>query len=571
MPDTAAEPGAVPGRERDTLGAAGPLSGLGVGPGRTAGPVFRLAPPPGLPARPPPVVDPEAELTAATRALGAVADELRRLADAAEGPAAEVLRTQAMMAGDPVIADAVAAKVDQARPAAWAISDAVAEQQEALLALGGYFAERTADLADIRDRAVAEVLGLPRPGLPSPGVPFVLVAEDLSPADTARLDLDTVLAIVTGRGGPTGHTAILARSRGLPAVVSCQGILDLAEGTVVSVDGTTGIVAIADDKQAVAGPAPAQRERDRQHAVTGPGRTADGHPIPLLRNIGGATDLAGDTTDIEGVGLLRTEFLFLHRTDPPTTDEQQRAYTEVFAALPGRKIVVRTLDAGADKPLPFLGLAPEDNPALGVRGLRTARQRPDVLADQLRAISKAAAATGADVWLMAPMVATAAEAASFAEQARAAGLSTVGAMIEVPAAALRARQLLEVVDFVSIGTNDLGQYTLAADRTNGALADLLDPWQPALLELIATCADAGKVEGKPVGVCGEAAGDPLLALVLTGMGVTSLSMSGPNVAPVRATLAAHTRGECEHLARLALAAPDAATARSAVAAQALSG
>jgi phosphotransferase system enzyme I (PtsI) len=236
----------------------------------------------------------------------------------------------------------------------------------------------------------------------------------------------------------------------------------------------------------------------------------------------------------------------------------------VFAALGGRKIVLRTLDAGADKPLPFLGLADEENPALGVRGLRIAREHPAVLTDQLEAVSRAAKATGADVWVMAPMVATAAEADSFAASVRRLGLAA-GVMIEVPAAALRARGLLEVVDFVSLGTNDLSQYTMAADRMNGDLADLLDPWQPAVLSLVAEVARAGHDAGKPVGVCGESAGDPLLALVFTGMGVTTLSMSGPVLPAVRASLAAHTLAECERLARLALDAPDAVSARRAVA------
>jgi phosphotransferase system enzyme I (PtsI) len=284
--------------------------------------------------------------------------------------------------------------------------------------------------------------------------------------------------------------------------------------------------------------------------------------VPLLLNVGGAGEV---NPNAEGVGLFRTEFLFLDRTDAPTAAEQERAYAEVFGAVGARRIVLRTLDAGADKPLPFLGLAAEENPALGVRGLRVARDHPAVLSDQLRAVAGAAASTGARVWVMAPMVATTAEAAAFVADARAAGLATAGVMIEVPAAALQARRLLEVVDFVSIGTNDLSQYTMAADRMSGELADLLDPWQPAVLSLVAEVARAGRELGKPVGVCGESAGDPLLALVFTGMGVASLSMSGGVLPAVRAALATHTLADCERLARLALAAPDPTTARHTVA------
>jgi phosphotransferase system enzyme I (PtsI) len=524
-----------------------------------------MSPPPSLPERPPAVDDQAAEADAASAALRFVADELTRLSKQVEGTASDVLDTESMMAVDPTLADAVSRHVEAGRPAAWAVTDAIAEQQEAFAALGGYFAERAADLADVRDRAVARLLGEPMPGLPMPGEQYVLAADDLSPADTALLDPSAVLAIVTRRGGPTSHTAILAKARGLPAVVGCAGVLDLPDGTVVSVDGTTGAVSTVDESAAGGIREAAARERERLSSMTGPGMTADGHEVPLLLNVGSAADVRRDA---EGIGLFRTEFLFLGRTSAPTVDEQERAYAEVFAALGAGKIVVRTLDAGADKPLPFLGLAAEDNPALGVRGLRIARDHPAVLADQLAAVARAARSTGAEVWVMAPMVATAAEAEAFATEVRKAGLPTAGAMIEVPAAALRADRLLAAVDFVSIGTNDLSQYTLAADRMNGALADLLDPWQPAVLELVAGVASAGRDVGKPVGVCGESAGDPLLALVFAGMGITTLSMSGSVVPAVRAALAAHTLADCERLARLALDAPDATTARQAVAAAA---
>lgn len=540
------------------------MSGLGVSPGRTAGPVHAMGSPPVLPAVEPAVTAEDGER--ATAALAFVSAALDELAGQVTGAAAEVLATQAMMAADPTLADAVSAKVAAGRPAAWAITDAIADQQEAFVALGGYFAERAADLADLRDRAVAWLLDEPMPGLPRPGVPYVLAADDLSPADTALLD-STVLAIVTRRGGPTSHTAILARARGLPAVVGCAGILDVADGTTLSVDGGTGAVAPVTPAEAAAIREEGLAAKAAASALTGPGRTADGQAVPLLLNVGGAADLAKDAEDAEGVGLFRTEFLFLGRTTAPSVVEQESAYRDLFEAAGDRKVVLRTLDAGADKPLPFLGLAAEENPALGVRGLRTARIQPSVLADQLEAVARAATATGADVWVMAPMVATAAEAAEFAALVYKAGLQTAGAMIEVPAAALRARSILASVDFVSIGTNDLSQYTLAADRMNGELADLLDPWQPAVLELVARVAAAGRDLGKPVGVCGEAASDPLLACVFAGMGITSLSMSAPSVPAVRAALAANTMADCERLAQLALDAADAESARKAVAGQ----
>jgi phosphotransferase system enzyme I (PtsI) len=536
------------------------LTGIGVSPGLAAGPVHRVAPPPRLPAASP-VTDPAAEVGRAVEALAAVAAELnRRAGAAADATAAEILRAQVMMAEDPVLREAVEAAVGDGLDAPHAIRQALLAHRAAFEAAGGYLAERVADLDDLRDRAVAACLGEPMPGIPDPGRPFVLVARDLAPADTAGLDPGRVLALVTAAGGPTSHTAIVARSLGLPAVVRCPEVLDLADGTLVSVDGATGQVRAGIDPDTADGVRDRERRRrERVAGSTGPGRTADGHRVALLANIGSARDLTGE---VEGVGLFRTELLYLDRTEPPGHDEQVAAYAEVFRAMAGRRVVLRTLDAGADKPLPFLDQGDEPNPALGVRGLRTARTRPDVLAGQLDAVAEAARATDAEVWVMAPMVTTAAEAAQFADRCRAAGLPTAGAMVEVPAAALRAGALLRAVDFLSIGTNDLSQYAFAADRQCGDLADLLDPWQPVLLELIAGCAAAGRAAGRPVGVCGEAAADPGLAVVLTGLGVTSLSMSARSVPAVRAALAEHTMADCRRLAEAALTAGDAAAARA---------
>ena len=547
-------------------GAAGALAGLGVSPGVVVGPVCRMGARPELPPAGSPPADPDAEVAAAAAALAAVADDLTARAAGAGDEAAAILDAQSLMAADPALADGVADRVRAGASAAHALHAAFSEYRELLAAAGGYLAERVADLDDVRDRAVAVALGRPLPGVPAPGHPYVLVAEDLAPADTVGLDPAVVLALVTELGSPTSHTAILARSLGLPAVVGCRDATDLADGTVVRVDGGTGTVEVGVDPASATAAGPAAVPD-----YAGPGRTADGRPVQLLLNVGSAADLAAGTdaaraaglAAAEGVGLFRTELLFLDRADPPGADEQRRAYEELFRAAGGRKVVLRTLDAGADKPLPFLGLRPEPNPALGVRGLRVARVRPDVLADQLAAVAAAAGATDTEVWVMAPMVSTAAEAASFASAVRSAGLPTAGVMVEVPAAALHAARLLAEVDFLSIGTNDLGQYTMAADRQSGELAELLDPWQPAVLQLVAACGAAGRAAGKPVGVCGEAAADPLLALVLAGLGLTSLSMAPRSLPAVGAALAAHSLSRCQALAELALAAPDARAAVSA--------
>jgi phosphotransferase system enzyme I (PtsI) len=398
------------------------------------------------------------------------------------------------------------------------------------------------------------------PGIPAPGYPIVLTARDLSPADTATLPGSDVVALLTEEGGPTSHTAILAKSLGLPAVVGCRAAADVEVGVPVLVDGSTGEVRIGPDaERALAAGLPAARPID----ASGPGRTRDGVGVALLNNVGTLADArAAAATDSEGVGLFRTEFLFLGRRTEPGVDEQADAYAEVFRAFGDRPVVLRTLDAGSDKPLPFLPLGEEENPALGVRGLRTSTVFPEALSGQLTAVAKAARAVGRSVRVMAPMVATAEEASWFADTAREHGIDDVGVMIEVPAAALRAGELLDVVDFVSIGTNDLGQYTMAADRAAGALGHLLDPWQPALLDLVALVGAAGRARGKPVGVCGEAASDPLLAAVLVGLGVTSLSMAPVSRPAVHSELAGLSADDCVDIAEAARGSVGARQARA---------
>ncbi|QSB13232.1 phosphoenolpyruvate--protein phosphotransferase [Natronosporangium hydrolyticum] len=544
------------------------LRGIGVSPGAAAGPAYALAPAPQLPS-PTGGSDPATELPRANTALAAVAAELTRRAEHTPlADAAEILRAQALMADDPVLRDAVAAAVTAGADAPHAIDSALAEHRRAFLAAGGYLADRVTDLDDLRDRAVAACLDLPMPGIPDPGCPFVLVAADLAPADTAGLDPTQVLAVVTESGGPTSHTAILARSLGLPAVVGCRQVRKVPDGTVLAVDGTTGEVTIAPEPATVAALTKREQARRRRLAATsGPGRTADGQPVGLLANLGQPAELAAaHAAGAEGVGLFRTELLYLDRPTPPSLDEQIAMYTELFTRAGDGRVVVRTLDAGADKPLPFLANdttgTTEPNPALGVRGYRLRRRGPEVLASQLKAIGVAAQTTGAQVWVMAPMIATPAEAAEFAADCRAHGVTRTGVMIEVPAAALQARAIAAEVDFLSIGTNDLSQYAFAADRECADLADLLDPWQPALLGLIGACTEAGRVAGIPVGVCGEAAADPALAVVLAGLGVNSLSMAPAAIPAVRDSLANHQLADCQRAAEAALAAPDAARART---------
>jgi phosphotransferase system enzyme I (PtsI) len=298
---------------------------------------------------------------------------------------------------------------------------------------------------------------------------------------------------------------------------------------------------------------------------SGTGATADGHLVPLLANVGGAKDaVAAAKLGAQGVGLFRTEFCFLERDTEPTVEEQAAAYKGVFDAFPGKKVVLRTLDAGADKPLPFLTDSTEPNPALGVRGYRTDFTTPGVLDRQLEAIALAEKQSEAEVWVMAPMISTAEEAARFASMCADAGIKTPGVMVEVPSAALTADTILREVSFASLGTNDLTQYAMAADRQLGPLAGLNTPWQPAVLRLVGLTVEGAAAEGhnKPVGVCGEAAADPALAVVLTGLGVTTLSMTARSLAAVAAVLKTVTLAEAQELAKLALSAPSATEARA---------
>ncbi len=408
-------------------------------------------------------------------------------------------------------------------------------------------AERVTDLRDIRSRVVARLVGEPEPGVTLTDEPVVLVATDLAPADTAGLDPKLVLGLVTERGGPTSHTAIIARQLGIPCVVGATGVVAAAAGHTLLLDGAAGTIEL--DPDATEAAERVARDTEERAALAqwqGPGRTADGHPVKLLANVADAASaVAAAVGPVSGVGLFRTELSFLDRETEPTVEEQTAVYAGVLAPFVGedRHVVVRTLDAGSDKPIAFATHPGEENPALGVRGLRLSFTDHGLLDRQLDAVAAAAQQSGATTWVMAPMVATVDEARDFAQSARARGL-VPGVMVEVPSAALLADRILAEVDFLSIGTNDLTQYAMAADRLCTDLAHLTDPWQPAVLQLIAMTAAAGERAGKPVGVCGEAAADPLLACVLVGLGVTSLSMAVAAVRPVGARLATASLEQC---------------------------
>lgn len=518
-------------------------------------------------------LDPGGELAEADRpaeaerfaqAAAVVAQRLRDRAEKGSGPAAEVLTATAQLAQDRAWLGSAENAIKAGKPAIRATAEAAAQFIDLFTKMGGLMAERVTDLKDIRDRVVAELAGLPEPGVPDPTEPSILCAEDLAPADTAGLDPHRVVGLATTLGGPTSHTAIIARQLGIPCVVAVRGLDDVAAGAMVLLDGSRGTVTVDPDRaDAAAAVSAADVAAAAMAGWAGPGATADGHPVAILANVAdGTAARAARLAPVEGVGLFRTELCFLNRDSEPTVDEQAEIYAEVLDAFAGHKVVIRTLDAGSDKPLKFITNPEEENPALGVRGFRIVGIDADLVTRQLDAIAAAAERTGNAPWVMAPMIATAEEASRFAGLARERNLYP-GVMIEIPAAALLADRILEHVEFLSIGTNDLAQYTMAADRMSSDLATLTDPWQPAVLALVAQTARAGQASGKPVGVCGEAAADPLLACILVGLGISSLSAAASAVTPVGAKLASVSLAQCRDAAEAVLGTASPAQARAA--------
>ncbi|WP_430592070.1 phosphoenolpyruvate--protein phosphotransferase [Humidisolicoccus flavus] len=538
------------------------IRGLGVGGGIAVGTVLWMPDPLPDPEDAQSSMTPDEEYARAIASLDATARELARRAEGADVTTADILLAESLMATDPMVVDGIRERVWRGRTAERAVFEAVAAIEALLESLGGTQAERAADYQDVARRAIAHLRGVAAPGVPHSDKPFVLCATDLAPADTALLDVQKVRALVTEQGSPTSHTAILARALGIPAVVACAEVHAVSNGATVSVDAASGEIVVLIDKDSIEAALEQGRERQAKRNVEGPGSLADGTPVPLLANIGSLAEAeSAKALGAEGIGLLRTEFLYIGAKSAPSVEQQALEYAAIFDVFPGAKVTARTLDSGADKPLSFLNLGSEENPALGVRGLRTGRSQRQILTDQLEALRIAGSQTEAQVQVMAPMVADAEETAWFVRMALDHGLSTAGVMIEVPSCALAADDVLERSSFVSIGTNDLTQYALAADRLHGGVAQYQDPWHPSVLKLIKMVGDAGRLHGKPVSVCGEAAADPLLAVVLVGLGVSSLSMSAAALADVRARLRDFSAQQAEDLAAAALGETSAIGAR----------
>jgi phosphocarrier protein FPr len=542
--------------------------------------LFRPAPPT-IPTHP--TYDPRADWDAIMAAIDKTRAQIRAMRDAvaqrSSAYTASLFDAHLLILEDSSLLQPVCDAIfDDKLNAAAAWARATEKVADAYRALDDeYLSARAADVIDVQRQVLLNLLGeaMRTPVMHSRGI---LVAPDLTPADTARLDPTSVLGVCTAFGGPTSHSAILARSFGIPAVVGLgEAILDLHEDTQLIVDGAGGQVWIepdadrlADYTQRIEGERMA-REAARV-AAAAPAVTRDGRRIEVAANIGSPRDASVAAREgAESVGLFRTEFLFLDRRDAPDEEEQYAVYRATAEALERRPLIVRTLDAGGDKPLPYLNLEHESNPFLGWRAIRLCLAQPEFFKTQLRAIVRVAAEFPAKV--MFPMIATLDEwraARSLLWEAgrevRARGLSApdhieTGIMVEIPAAALRAEQFAAEVDFFSIGTNDLTQYTLAAERGNARVAALADALHPAVLQLIHNVVQAAHAQGKWVGVCGELAGDARATALLVGLGVDELSMSAPAIPSIKQIVRALDADAARRLAQAALARESAAEVR----------
>src|SRR5436309_127724 len=572
-------PGAAPAPD-----AGGAFRGLPGAPGVVWGAARHFRPPePEIPTGS--SGDPEAEWEALTGALEEVRTETRVARDSVAARAgdysAAIFDAHLLFLDDEALLGPTRRAIfEEGRNAAAAwhqAAEAVAADYRGLD--DEYLQARAEDLTGVARQVVAALTG--DAAAASLSAAGIVVAADLTPADTASLDRELAVGIATAAGSPTSHSAILARSLGIPAAVGLgEALLSVPEGTELLLDGDAGIVHVEPAEELAAeyrerAAAREQSARAARAAAADPAVTRDGRRIEVVANIGSPDDVpAAIENGAEGVGLLRTEFLFLERDSMPTEDEQVAAYKSIAKGLAGRPLILRTLDVGADKPLPYLPLGAEANPFLGVRGIRLALERPELLETQLRAVLRTAAEHPLKV--MFPMVATLAEyrqakavlAGARAELERA-GAPTpeeleVGVMIEVPAAALAAEQFAPEVDFFSLGTNDLVQYTMAAERGNASVAGLADGLHPSVLRLIRIVAEAANGHGKWAGVCGELASDPVAVPVLVGLGIAELSANAPAIPAVKQAVRELNTEAARDLAEQALELSSAAEVRKLV-------
>jgi phosphocarrier protein FPr len=554
--------------------AAGGLRGIGAAPGIAIGSAFQYQSP-----------EPDAAALEAAACGGAAEleacivqarEELRslgeRLVQRGLGAEAAIFEAQAELLEDPDLLAEVAARAEAGQGHARAWQAAVEERAQAIAGVADpLLAARAADLRDAGRRVLARMAGTQAVSLPD--TPVIVLAKDLTPSETAAFDPERVLGFCIESGGPTAHIAILARAMGLPASVGAGArVLDVAPGTPVILNGHDGTLTPDPSPEALSAACEVQRRwldqrRAAREQTAEPAVTTDGHRVEVSGNAGSVADARGAAAaSADGIGLLRTEFLFLDRREAPGEEEQAAVYAAVAEAMGSHPVIVRTLDIGGDKPVPYIDAGAEANPFLGVRGLRLCLQQPALFATQLRAILRAA--RGGNLRIMFPMVSDLDEvrrAKALVETLRReleAPPVPVGIMVEVPSAALLADSLAPEVDFFSIGTNDLTQYTLAMDRGNAALAARQDGLHPAVLRLIARTAEAAHRFGRMVGVCGELGSDPAAVPILVGLGVDELSVSVPLIPAVKAQVRSLSLGSAKTHAALALGCATAQEVRA---------
>lgn len=529
----------------------------------------------------------EAELAKLREAKNRCAAELDRLIQKAKAAVGEeqagIMEGHRMLLDDPSFYPKMEARIrENLEPAKLAVSTVF--NQVAALFEGmnqPYMKERSADIRDVGGRLLACLDPASYVGLSGIDGQVILVADDLTPSDTVQLDPASVVGFITRRGGATSHTAILARSLGIAAVVGTgDGIDAISDGDFLILDGSAGICISGpsqDEQTRYAGLMELEQERSRQLEQFKGRRaaTADGTYVELAANIGSAAEAAAAVqSGADGAGLYRTEFLFLHADELPGEEEQYLAYLDAWKAFDGRPVIIRTMDIGGDKELPYLKLPKEANPFLGYRAIRIGLDRPELLRTQLRAILRASAA--AKLKVMFPMISGLSEwqhakkiLMEAKEELRSEGVPfdeeiEAGIMIEIPSAAIMASRLAQEVDFFSIGTNDLVQYTLAVDRMNEHVAYLYDYFHPAVLQLIANVIKASHAAGKWTGMCGGMAGDPLATPLLLGLGLDEWSMEPGRISRIKSVLSGLHRDRCEKLAEHVLGLSTAEEVRSAL-------
>ena len=557
----------------------GKLVGIAASPGIAVGIVFQYKLP---------------DLVIEDKTSGRKEDEKKRLSEAVSAARVQLkkLNEQMLSTGatqeaaifdvhiellqDQEILESIESQIELGQSAAKALQHVIDEKAKFLSALADpVLSGRAADLYDVGYRVLRIMLGEEVEAIQLPDTPVIIFARDLSPSDTVSLDAEKVLGFCTSEGGPTSHTAIIARALGIPAVVGAgEQILALTNDKKVILDGKKGVISVdpsdAEIQQALeAQQQEAYRQQRMKEIAADPAITKDGHRVEIAANIGGAAEAQKALQNgAEGVGLLRTEFLFLERTTPPTEAEQQEVYSSILSTMGNLPVIVRTLDVGGDKPIPYIQTPPEENPFLGLRGIRLGLANPEILREQLSALLKSA--ESGNLHIMFPMISDvgelrrAVQVVSDVKAELSAKAVKVGIMIEVPSAALLADIFAQEVDFFSIGTNDLTQYTLATDRMHGALSKNLDGLHPAVLRLISQTVEGAHKHGKWVGVCGELGSDPVAVPVLVGLGVDELSVSVPAIPEVKAIIREMDYSKSKELAQKALQCSTAADVRALV-------